>query len=96
MTAPVIDRIPTLLRAALAAITSQPVDTFSDDALLSDFGVDSLALIEVLLTVRDQILEDLGVSVDEVGQPPELPWIETVGELVAYVRSTIPETVSDS
>ena len=68
----------------------EPAAVFRDDALLSDVGVDSLALIEALLSVRDQILEDLGLSVDDVGDPPTLPWIETVGELIAYVRSSLP------
>jgi acyl carrier protein len=93
MTSITRDRIPTLLRAELAALTSQPVSVFVDDALLSDLGVDSLGLIEVLLSVRDQILEAVGLSVDEVSDPPVLPWLETVGELILYVRSSLPESV---
>ena len=89
------DRIPTLLRTELAALTSQPVDVFVDDALLSDLGVDSLGLIEVLLSVRDQILEEVGLSVDEVSDAPVLPWLETVGELIVYVRSSLPDSVTE-
>ena len=89
-------RSPTLLRAELAAVTGRAGRPSSrDDALLGDVGVDSLALIEALLSVRDQILEDLGLSVDDVDEPPTLPWIETVGELIAYVRSSIPATVTE-
>jgi acyl carrier protein len=95
MTSITRDRIPTLLRAELAALTSQPVAVFVDDALLSDLGVDSLGLIEVLLSVRDQILEDVGLAVDDVSDPPVLPWLETVGELIVYVRSSLPESVTE-
>jgi Phosphopantetheine attachment site len=95
MTAIARDRIPTLLRAELAALTNQPVALFVDDALLSDLGVDSLGLIEVLLSVREQILEDVGLSVDDVSDPPVLPWLETVGELIGYVRSSLPESVTE-
>ena len=96
MTSIAPDRIPSLLRAELAALTSQPVAVFADDALLSDLGVDSLGLIEVLLSVRDQILDDVGLSVDEVSDPPVLPWLETVGELIVYVRSSLPESVTEA
>jgi len=95
MTSITRDRIPALLRAELAALTGAPVAVFVDDALLSDLGVDSLGLIEVLLSVRDQILEDVGLSVDEVSDPPVLPWLETVGELIVYVRSSLPESVTE-
>jgi hypothetical protein len=95
MTAFSADRVPTLLRDELAVVTGQPASVFTDDALLGDVGVDSLALIEALMSVRDQILEDMGLTADDVGEPPTLPWIETFGELVAYVRSSIPATVTD-
>jgi Phosphopantetheine attachment site len=95
MTTSTDDRIPELLRTELAAVTGEPVAVFRDDALLSDVGVDSLALIDALLRVRDQILEDLGLSVDDAGDPPTLPWMETVGELIAYVRSSIPARLTE-
>jgi hypothetical protein len=84
------DRIGALLRAELAAVTGEPIAVFRDDALLSDVGLDSLSLIEALLSVREQILEDLGLSVDDVTDPPTLPWLETVGDLTAFVRSSVP------
>ena len=89
------DRVPTLLREELAAVTGEPASVFVDDALLGDLGVDSLALIEALMSVRDQLLEDMGLTAEDVGEPPTLPWIETVGELVAYVRSSLPATVTE-
>ena len=89
------DRIPALVRAELAAVTGEPIDAFRDDALLSDVGVESLSLIEALLRVREQILEDLGLSVDDVGDPPTLPWLETVGELIAFVQSSVPAGVRE-
>jgi aryl carrier-like protein len=84
------DPIGALLRAELAAVTGEPIAVFRDDALLSDVGLDSLSLIEALLSVREQILEDLGLSVDDVTDPPTLPWLETVGDLTAFVRSSVP------
>ena len=84
------DRIAAVLRAELAAVTGEPIDVFRDDALLSEVGLDSLSLIEALLSVREQILEDLGLSVDDVTDPPTLPWLETVGDLTAFVRSSVP------
>ncbi len=85
------DRIATLLRTELAAVTKQPPSVFTDDAQLGDVGLDSLALIEVLVSVREQLLEERGLSVDDVGEPPTLPWLETVGELIGFVRSLVPE-----
>jgi hypothetical protein len=85
-----VDPISALLKSELAAVTGEPIAAFRDDALLSDVGVDSLSLIEALLSVREQILEDLGLSVDDVSDPPALPWMETVGELLAFVRSSVP------
>jgi hypothetical protein len=84
------DPIGTLLRTELARATGEPIAVFRDDALLSDLGVDSLSLVEALLSTREQILANLGIPVDDVDDPPTLPWIETVDELVAYVRSSIP------
>jgi acyl carrier protein len=89
------DRIRALLRTELAAVTGEPMGAFQDDALLSDLGLDSLSLIEALLSVREQIIEDLGLSVDDVSDPPTLPWLETVGELIAFVRSSVPASVGD-
>jgi hypothetical protein len=85
-----VDPVSALLKSELSAVTGEPVDAFRDDVLLSDVGVDSLSLIEALLSVREQILEDLGLTVDDVSDPPALPWMETVGELVAFVRSSVP------
>ena len=65
-----VDRIPAMLRAELAAVTGEPIDAFRDDALLSDVGLDSLSLIQALLSVREEIIEALGLSVDEVEDPP--------------------------
>jgi len=83
-------RIPEMVRSELVAVTGEPIDVFTDDALLSEVGLESLALIEALLSVREQILEEVGLSVDDVDDPPTLPWMETVGELIAFVRSSLP------
>jgi acyl carrier protein len=89
------ERIRALLQTELAEVTGEPIGVFQDDALLSDLGLDSLSLIEALLSVREQIIEDLGLSVDDVADPPTLPWLETVGELIAFVRSSVPASVGD-
>jgi len=89
-----VDPISALLKSELAAVTGEPIAAFRDDALLSDVGLDSLSLIEALLSVREQILEGLGLSVDDVSDPPTLPWMETVGELLAFVRSSVPTDVT--
>ena len=89
------DRIRALLQAELSAVTGEPIGVFRDDALLSDLGLDSLSLVEALLSVREQIIEDLGLAVDDVSDPPTLPWLETVGELIAFVRSSVPAGVGD-
>ena len=83
-------RIPELVRSELVAVTGEPIGVFTDDALLSELGIESLALIEALLSVREQILEELGIAVDDADDPPTLPWMETVGELIAFVRSSLP------
>ena len=90
-----VDPISALLKSELAAVTGEPIAAFRDDALLSDVGLDSLSLIEALLSVREQILEGLGLSVDDVSDPPTLPWMETVGELLAFVRSSVPTNVTE-
>jgi aryl carrier-like protein len=89
-----VDPISALLKSELAAVTGEPIAAFRDDALLSDVGLDSLSLIEALLSVREQILDGLGLSVDDVSDPPTLPWMETVGELLAFVRSSVPTDVT--
>jgi len=85
-----VDPISALLKSELAAVTGQPITAFRDDVLLGDVGVDSMSLIEALVSVREQVVESLGLSVDDVGDPPALPWMETVGELVAFVHSCVP------
>jgi hypothetical protein len=89
-----VDPISALLKSELAAVTGEPITAFRDDALLSDVGLDSLSLIEALLSVREQILDGLGLSVDDVSDPPTLPWMETVGELLAFVRSSVPTDIT--
>ena len=88
--AEVDSRIPDMVRSELVAVTGEPIAAFTDDAMLSDVGIESLALIEALLSVRDQILDDLGIDAEEAGDPPTLPWMETVGDVIAFVRSSVP------
>jgi aryl carrier-like protein len=89
-----VDRVPEMLRAELAAVTGEPIAAFRDDALLSDVGLDSLSLIQALLSVREEIFDELGLSVDDVEDPPALPWMETVGELIAFARASVPSSIT--
>jgi acyl carrier protein len=78
------------VRAELAAKTGVPASELTDDASLSDVGLDSLALIEVLMSLREQILVDRGLSLDDADDPDVLPWLETVGELIAFASTLAP------
>ena len=86
--------IPGLLRWSSRPSPVSRSRCFATTPLLADVGLDSLSLIQALLTVREDILEDLGVAVDDVEDPPALPWMETVGELIAFVRSSVPATLT--
>lgn len=89
-TATDVDRISMLVRTALAAVTGESTEAFRDDTLLGDAGIDSLALIEALMALREQILDDSGIPADDASELPTLPWLETVGELIAFVSSWVP------
>lgn len=78
-----------LVQIELAAVTGGPADAFTDDALVWDLGVDSIGLVEALIGVREQLLVELGRSADEVSDPPALPWIETVGDVISFVTTSI-------
>ena len=82
------------VRAELAVKTGAPLSEIDDDMSLADIGLDSLGLIEVLMSLREQILADRGLSTDDVEDPEVLPWLETVGELIHYAASFVP--IADS
>jgi acyl carrier protein len=84
-------RVRDLVQIELAAATGQPAELFIDDAPLSDLSVDSISLVEALIGVREQLLVDLGRSADEVSDPPALPWIETVGDLISFVSTSVED-----
>jgi hypothetical protein len=90
------DRVAALVRAELARVTGEPITAVRDDVFLADLGLDSLSLIEALLSVRDQLLDELGLSADDVADPPTLPWLETVEELIRFVRSSVPTNLGDA
>ena len=84
-------RVRDLVQIELAAATGQSAEVFVDDAALSDLSVDSINLVEALIGVREQLLADLGRSADEVSDPPALPWIETVGDLISFVTTSVED-----
>jgi acyl carrier protein len=77
-----------LVRAALTASTGTPADALSDDAVLGDIGLDSLDLVELLVSVSDRIAAMRGPDAGAVSEPQVLPWLETVGDLVAFVTTS--------
>ena len=78
------------VRAELANKTGTAPSEIVDDMSLTDIGLDSLDLIEVLMSLREQILADRGLSVDDVEDPEALPWMETVGELIQFAATFAP------
>ena len=81
------DDVGARVRRELAAKTGVPDFELTDEASLSDVGLDSLALIEVLMSLREQVLADRGVSIDDAEDPDVLPWLETVGELISFATT---------
>jgi hypothetical protein len=84
-------RVRDLVQIELAAATGQAPERFVDEAPLSDLSVDSISLVEALIGIREQLLADLGRSADEVSDPPALPWIETVGDLITFVAESVED-----
>jgi hypothetical protein len=76
-----------LVRAELEAKTGTPASELGDDVTLADIGLDSLALIEILLSLREQVFVDRGLSADDADEPDSLPWLETVDELIAFATT---------
>ena len=79
------------VREELAAKTGVPVWELTDEASLSDVGLDSLGLIEVLMSLREQMLAARGLSIDDADDPDVLPWLETVGELISFAATFTPD-----
>jgi acyl carrier protein len=78
------------VQTELAARTGMPVVDLTDEAQLTDIGLDSLALIEVLMSLREQVLADRGLSMDDADDPEFLPWMETVGDLIEFAATFVP------
>ena len=48
------------------------------------------------MTLREQVLADRGLSIDDVDDPDVLPWLETVGELISFAATfdPCPDTIA--
>jgi len=75
------------VRAELEAKTGTPVSELGGEVALADIGLDSLALIEILLSLRERLFVGCGLSIDEADEPDSLPWLETVDELIAFAAT---------
>jgi acyl carrier protein len=88
MTATGTSSVDGIVRTALAARTGAPVDDLVDDMPLAEAGLDSLDLIELLVSTSERIAVEYEVVLDVTGDSEGLPWMETVGDLVALVTAS--------
>jgi acyl carrier protein len=81
------ERIGSMVRAELSSRTGLRTAELVDETSLDDVGIDSLALIDVLMSLQERILAEQRLSIDDVEEPDALPWLETVRDLVAFATS---------
>jgi acyl carrier protein len=86
------ERIGSMVRAELSSRTGLPTAELVDETSLDDVGIDSLALIDLLMSLQERILAEQGLSVDDVAEPDALPWLETVSDLVAFATSFVSDS----
>jgi acyl carrier protein len=86
------ERIRSMVRAELSSRTGLPTANLVDETSLDDVGIDSLALIDVLMSMQERILAEQGLSIDDVEEPDALPWLETVRDLVAFATSFMSDS----
>jgi acyl carrier protein len=86
------ERIRSMVRAELSSRTALPTAELVDETSLDDVGIDSLALIDVLLSLQERILAEQGLSIDDMEEPDALPWLETVRDLVAFATSFMSDS----
>ena len=86
------ERVRSMVRAELSSRTGLPTANLVDETSLDEVGIDSLALIELLMSLRERIVTEQGLSIDAVEQPDALPWLETVGDLVAVATSFMSDS----
>jgi acyl carrier protein len=86
------ERIGSMVRAELSSRTGLRTAELVDETSLDDVGIDSLALIDVLMSLQERILAEQGLSIDDVEEPDALPWLETVRDLVAFATSFMSDS----
>jgi acyl carrier protein len=88
MTATGTSSVDWIVRSALAARTGAPAEDLVDDLPLAEAGLDSLDLVELLVSAWEEIAVEYGVVLDATGDSEGLPWMETVGDLVEFVSAS--------
>jgi acyl carrier protein len=88
MTATGTSSVDGIVRSALAARTGAPAEALVDDVPLAETGLDSLDLVELLVSAWEGIAAEYGVALDATGASEGLPWMETVGDLVGFVSAS--------
>jgi acyl carrier protein len=86
------ERIGSMVRAELSSRTGLRTAELVDETSLDDVGIDSLALIDVLMSLQERILAEQRLSIDDVEEPDALPWLETVRDLVAFATSFMSDS----
>jgi acyl carrier protein len=86
------ERIRSMVRAELSSRTGLSTTELVDETSLDDIGIDSLALIDVLMSLQERISAEQGLSIDDVDELDVLPWLETVRDLVAFATSFVSDS----
>jgi acyl carrier protein len=84
--------IGSMVRAELSSRTRLSTTELVDERSLDDVGIDSLALIDVLMSLQEHVSAEQGLSIDDVDELDVLPWLETVGDLVAFATSFVSDS----
>jgi acyl carrier protein len=81
------ERIRSMVRAELSSRTGLSTTDLVDETSLDDVGIDSLALIDVLMSLQERISAEQGLSIEDVEELDVLPWLETVRDLIAFATT---------
>src|SRR5215471_15994674 len=86
------ESIGSMVRSELSSRTGLSTTELIDETSLDDVGIDSLALIDVLMSLQERISAEQGLSIDDVDELDVLPWLETVRDLVAFATSFVSDS----
>jgi acyl carrier protein len=77
-----------LVKEGLAPLVDLAPAEIGESTALEALGLDSLNIVEVLITVRDELLDREGIDPDEVSDPDSLPHLDTIADLVDFILDT--------